>query len=497
MKIGIIGAGIGGLASACRLAQAGHDVTVFEKNPAPGGKAGEWRRDGFRFDTGPTVLTLPFVLQELFQYCNAELSDYLTLVPLTVSCRYFYTDKTKINAYHERESFFRESVSKTSITRKELERYFSYVKEIYDLAAPLFLFENFRSRKIFSHPLAKKIARQFLKLDPFRTMHQANSKLLKDHKLIQLFDRFATYNGSDPYQTPATLNIIAHVEQTLGTYTLEGGIYQLPLALMRLADKLGVQFYFNSPVEKILYDNNRKISGITLVNGACHSFPVLLSNVDIIPTYSKLLGLSRSKTQKRYEKMGLSSSGVLFYWGIKEAHPQLESNNIFFSADYRKEFVEIFREKNCQSAPTFYIHISNRTNTEDAPLGAENWFVMINGPHENGQNWEWEIPRLRDLVLSTLKSHGINLDQKILFEKVCTPLDLEKQTGSHRGSLYGVSSNTRLAAFLRHPNRVKKYPGLYVAGGSVHPGGGIPLALLSARHAVEALLEDYPDADCR
>ena len=497
MEIGIIGAGIGGLASACRLAKAGHEVTVFEKNSAPGGKAGEWRRDGFRFDKGPSVLTMPFVLEELFEHCNAKLTDYLTVIPLNLACRYFYPDGEKIDAYHDRESFICESLSKTSVTRKQLEHYFSYLQEIYELAAPLFLFENFRSRKIFSHPLAKKIARNFSKLDAFRTMHKANTKLLKDPKLIQLFDRFATYNGSDPYQTPATLNIIAHVEQTLGLFTLEGGMHQLPQALFRLAEKLGVHFLFDTPVNKILYDKTHRISGITLADGTTHSYPVVISNLDIIPTYSNLLGRKKNSIQRRYERMGLSSSGVVFYWGVENKYPQLDSNNIFFSQDYRKEFKEIFREKIYQSDPTFYVHISSRINPTDAPPGMENWFVMINGPHENAQDWEKEIPRLRNLVLSALKANGIDLSHKILFEKVITPLELENQTGSYKGSLYGVSSNNRFAAFLRHPNRVKKYPGLYAVGGSVHPGGGIPLALLSARHAVDSILEDYPDADRR
>lgn len=478
--IAVIGAGLGGLSAAARLANSGFEVHLYEKNSSAGGKASELYEQGFRFDTGPSLLTMPFVLEELFSNCNENISDFLRFKKLGIICRYFYNDNSIIDAYSDIDRFGNEISAKTSDDDEALKNFFNYSKTIYDLTAELFLFNSPLNYKTFLNTKALRTLFNIHKIDSFRTVHNAVSSFFKDKKLVQLFDRYATYNGSNPYEAPATLNIIPYVEFFPGAFLPEGGIYSITKALVKLCEKKGVHLHYNSNVARILLKDKTAIG--VLVNGESIFFDKIISNADVNITFQNLLNGINTLESKRYRKLKPSLSGVVFYWAMNRKYEMLETHNIIFSEDYKKEFCELTKLKCIPSEPTIYIYISSKINPKDAPAGKENWFVMINTPYDNGQNWEEEIAEARKRVINKINDRlGIKIEEDILYEKILTPITLEQKTAAYRGSIYGISSDSRASAFLRQQNKSKSIKNLYFCGGSAHPGGGIPLVVLSGK----------------
>jgi len=479
-KIAIIGAGLGGLSAAARLAAKGNEIHIFEKNSYAGGKASQFYEQGFRFDTGPSLLTMPYVLNDLFNECGEELNDYLSLKKLETVCRYFFNDGTIINAFSDIEKFGEEISEKTIDDEESLNDFFNYSKTIYDLTADLFLYNSPSDLKTLFNIKAFKTLFNIHKIDSFRTVHQAVSSFFKDKKLIQLFDRYTTYNGSNPFEAPATLNIIPYVEYFPGSYLPVGGIYSITNALKNLAEKKGVVFHFNSNVEEIILRNKTAV-GIN-VNGDKIPFDKVISNIDVNITFKNLLNDISTFESRRYKKLKPSLSGVVFYWAVDNQFPQLATHNIIFSEDYKKEFEQLTKQMIIPDEPTIYIYISSKLNPDDAPNGKENWFVMINVPYDNGQNWQKGISDARKNVINKInKVLNTNIEQNILFEKILTPKELEEKTAAYRGSIYGISSDKRTSAFLRQQNKSRTIKNLYFCGGSAHPGGGIPLVILSGK----------------
>jgi phytoene desaturase len=488
-KIAVIGAGLGGLSAASRLANQGFEVHLFEQNSYPGGKAAQLIKDGFRFDKGPSLLTMPQVIEDLFNECNENLQDYLQLKKLEPVCKYFYTDGTVIKAYSDLNRFTDEIWFKTKESRESLKKFFNYSRNIFDLTADLFLFNSPKEPKTFLSLNAVKTLFQIHKIDSLRTVHRAVSSFFKDKRIIQLFDRYATYNGSNPFEAPATLNIIPYVEYNPGSFLPVGGIYKLTEALFNLAKKKGVQFHFNSKVEEITLKDKVAI-GIK-VNGQELHFDSIISNADVNYTFKKLLKGIQTSESRRYSKLTPSYSGLVFYWGIDGVYEELETHNIIFSDNYQLEFKQLSKERRIPEDPTIYIYISSKLNSDDAPVGKENWFVMVNAPYNYGQDWVTEISKAKGRIIkkinSTLKT---SIESKILFEETLTPIDIETQTSSYLGSIYGISSDTRKAAFLRQSNKSKTIKNLYFCGGSAHPGGGIPLVILSGKIVAKIIQKD-------
>ena len=478
-KISVIGAGLGGLSASIRLAHIGYDVDVYERNSEPGGKARSLNINGFRFDTGPSLLTMPFVINELFESVGEDINQYLSINKLDVLCKYFYPDNTIINAYSDKEKFIQEIEAKTNENGKNLLRYLDYCRRIYELTSDIFLFNNLYSISSYVNVKALKTLFRIGKIDSSRTMDEANRSFFDDARIVQLFNRYATYNGSNPYQCPATLNIISHVEYNLGGYFIDGGMFKLTEALYKLALKKGVKFHLNSDVTKIEIKNNKVIGIVT--SEKFIETETLISNSDVYSTYGKLLNDKHSRSAKKYDRLEPSSSALVFYWGVNVKSDNLEIHNILFSKNYKKEFNELFNEKSYPTDPTIYIYISSKFANSDAPESHENWFVMINAPYRDNTS-DLNYNQIKEKILQKIKNvTGYDIKDKIICEKIMTPADIEQQTGSYKGSIYGISSNSRKSAFLRQPNKSKEYDGLYFCGGSAHPGGGIPLVILSGK----------------
>ena len=488
MRAAVIGAGLGGMAAAIRLRRAGLEVDVFEQSDVPGGKAAAVSLGGYTFDTGPSLLTMPFVFRRLFEEAGERLADYLDLVPLEPLCTNFFPDGSTLRDSSDRERFGREMARISSDPPAALFRYLDHGRRIYDASADLFLFQGIREAILHGGARLRDL-RALPRLDALRSLHRANASFFSDPRLVQLFDRYATYNGSDPWRAPATLAIIPAVEYGFGGHTVRGGIRRVPQAYETLARKLGVRFHLGHKVERIVVENARA-TGIRL-RGSAIGFDAVVTNVDVLSTYRHLLADPRERLARRYERLEPSTSGLIFLWGIRGEFPGLSVSNLFFPDDYRAEFRDLFERSRCPSDPAVFVNITCKVpGTLDAPPGCENWFVMVNAPADRGQDWGKETARLRAAVLSRLgKALGRNVADLIEVEEVITPVDIERRTGSTRGSLYGISSNSRLAAFLRHPNRHPRIRGLYFCGGSAHPGGGMPLVTLSGMIAADLLLK--------
>ncbi|QMU30962.1 1-hydroxycarotenoid 3,4-desaturase CrtD [Adhaeribacter radiodurans] len=475
----VIGAGIGGIAAAIRLAVKGYAVNVLEANNSFGGKMTQFTLNGYRFDKGPSLFTMPQLVDELFTLAGRNSSDYFRYQRLDVITQYFFADGTRLTAYQEPAKFAAEVEQKLKISREKVEKYLIKSRRIYEATAPTFLHKSLHQVQTYLSGDVLKTIPVLPELGLTTTMHAANTKEFKDKRFVQLLDRFATYNGSDPYQAPATLNLIPHLEHNLGAFYPEGGIYAIAQSLVKLAEELGVHFLYNERAEEILTENN-KTTGVRTVKQTLIPAEIVVSNMDVVPTYRKLL--PQLTAPEKTLQQPRSSSALIFYWGINREFKELHLHNIFFSKDYKIEFEHIFQRKTISPDPTVYVNITSKLSPEDAPEASENWFVMVNVPHNSGQDWADLVKVTRETVISKLsKALQTDVNAYITCEQVWDPIGIEADTSSFAGALYGSSSNNRLAAFLRHPNFTSKVKGLYFCGGSVHPGGGIPLCLLSAK----------------
>lgn len=474
----IVGSGIAGIASAIRLKVKGYEVEVFEANNYAGGKLSQIEGNGYRFDAGPSLFTLPALVEEIFELANKNIHNYFEYNRLDEVCRYFWEDETKLTAWSEPQKFADEIEEKLNFPKEKTVKFLQKAGKNYDILDKLFLRKSLHKLSTWLGGDALKGYLNIPNLGLFETMNEQNEGYFKNPKLVQLFNRYATYNGSDPYQTPATLNIIPHLEYNIGAFFPKKGMVSITDSLVKLAEDLGVKFHFNTKVNQVIIEEKKAI-GIE-VNNERILADLVVSNMDISATYRKLL--PNEKHPEKLLSQPKSSSGIVFYWGIKKEFRELGLHNIFFSENYKEEFQKIFQEKTISDDPTIYINITSKNKPDDAPVGCENWFVLINVPANVGQNWEELIQKTRHNVLKKLsKILRENISELIDYEEVLDPRSIETKTSSSQGALYGNSSNNKYAAFLRHANFSKKIKNLYFVGGSVHPGGGIPLALSSAK----------------
>lgn len=482
----IIGAGIAGLAAALRLKKQGFEVTVFESASTFGGKIKEYHWQNFRFDTGPSLFTLPHLVDELFELFDKNPRKYFTYSQLPLVTKYFYADDLVIESFSDAKKFAIEAETKTNVKAKTVLRFLEMQKKTYNLLAPIFL-EN--PIHIFSRLLKWKNVPALIHVSNPRflfSLHRVNQRFFKNDYLVKLFNRYGTYNGSNPYKMPSLFNIISHLEHNVGAYLPQNGIFTIPKSLYQLAQEQGINFRFDSFVNEIIVENN-SAKGIKSC-GESYFADVVLSNMDANFTYQKLL--KTTKPPKIYLENEKSTSALIFHWAIKGNFEQLDVHNILFAADYKAEFEHLFGKKITFSDPTIYIYVSSKAVPTDAPSGYENWFVMINMPNlSSTQNQENLIENTKNIILKKINLFlKTELEKQIIHENITTPSDLQNTTHSYLGSLYGGSSNSMLSAFFRHPN-FSKIDNLYFCGGTVHPGGGIPLCLLSAKIAIDLVNE--------
>lgn len=483
----VIGAGIAGLAVAIRLKKQGYTVTIFESNATVGGKAAVYNWNNYRFDCGPSLFTLPHLVDELWALCGKNPRDYFNYLPLDVVIKYFYEHNLEINSYTNPIEFAKEIKNKLGVEEKVILAFIENQKITYNKVAPVFLENSIHQwRKILRWKMIAPLL-HLMKIRFLFSMNMVNTKYFKNAALVKLFNRYGTYNGSNPYKMPSLFNIISHLELSLGAYIPADGIHSIPDAMYRLALEEGINFRFNTIVNQINYTNH--VAHSITANDQTHEANVIVSNMDVNLTYKQLL--PNFKAPKKYLTNEISTSALIFLWALKLETPNLQLHNIIFAADYEKEFDSLFNKKEYFQDPTIYINISSKIVKNDAPEGCENWFVMINAPHLSKPYLESNTAMLRKIIIEKINARlGIDIEKSLLYEKIITPTAIAATSNAYLGSLYGASSNSMLSGFWRHPN-FSKLKNLYFCGGTVHPGGGIPLCLRSAKIAAELIQENH------
>lgn len=472
-RVAIIGSGIGGLSAALHLRYNNFDVTIIEKNSWIGGKVREFSNGGYRFDKGPSLFTSPKLVDEVFELFEKNPRDYYSYFKLNEACRYFDFDGKSLIAYGDLEKFCNEISSKLG------EEYSSftlnYLKDSYknyDLSLPLFIKDN---KGLFTLE-GLKMMMSFNRMGIFKNLNNYNLSKLKNPFLVKIFNRFATYNGSNPYKTPAVLNCIPALEHGEGSFFPVGGIYSVVKALHQLANEEGVNFILNHEVQSL------KQFGESWELDNLGRFDAIVVNGDYFST-QKILP---QKYQKKLPSISeLSSSGVVFYWGINQRFNQLGVHNILFANHYKSEF-EALALGEISSDLTVYIHVSSKVEKNDAPEGCENWFVMVNVPPKKLDSVQ--LKKIKSLVISKINSLlGIDIEKYIEVEEVFQPQNIQQDTSGFNGALYGYHSNS-LNAMLKRPKNKSDIKGVYYSGGTVFPGGGIPLCMSSGKIAANELV---------
>lgn len=477
--IAVVGAGVGGLAASIHLTAAGHDVVVLERLDRAGGKLAERTAAGFTWETGPSLLTLPDVFRDLAAVAGASLDDLVTLRRLDPICRYRFPDGTAFEHRADLDDAARAAEALSPGSGSEWRSFMAHAGAVWEVA----------ERSFFAGPMEDPRAllrrmrspRDLLAIDPLRSLHRRAEASFTDPRLVQYVDRYATYSGSSPFRAPATLCCIAHIEQSLGGWYVEGGLGRLADALVELAAGAGVEIRTGVDVEGI-ERRDGAATGVRLAGGEHVAADAVVANVDALHLYRDLL--PHRWRRRRTELAPRSSSGYVLLLGVEGTTEGLAHHNISFSADYAAEFADLFDRGRPASDPTVYVCAASVTDPAQAPAGHESWFVLVNAPEGGG-----EMTGYGDHLLDVMAERGWDLSGRIVHRDQITPADIESRYRTPGGAIYGTSSNGRAAAFLRPGNR-GPLERLYLCGGSSHPGGGLPLVAMSGRIAADLCEED-------
>ncbi len=474
LRVAVIGGGVGGLVGAIRLAVAGHKVTIFERNRHVGGKLASTTIDGFTWDTGPSLLTLPHIFEELFADAGASFHERLKLVRLDPSFRYSFADGSSFEM-HDQHDDSQAAVERFAGEGDSWQAFMGRAERIWQVSMRSFFVGPMDS----PWQLAKRLKspRDLLEIDAHNSLAERSTTTFKDLRMQMWLNRYATYSGSNPFSAPATLGCIPFVEQRFGAWHVQGGLARLADALHALATEVGVEVNTETDVSRIMTDG-KQVVGV-VVNGERHRADLVVANCDAEHLYKDLM--PNRRRLERVHKAGRSSSGFALLLGLSETTPQLQHHNVFFSKDQRQEFDEIFNGAGVASDPTIYVCCSSTSDSSQAPAGKENWFVLVNVAA--GASYDWHT--YRDHLIDRL-----DVARRVQVSEMITPIDLAYNYRSPGGAIYGSSSNGKRSAFLRASNR-GPVRGLYLLGGSSHPGGGLPLVAMSGAIVADMIKKDY------
>jgi phytoene desaturase len=478
-KAVIIGGGLGGLATAVRLAAGGWRVTVCEQGPRFGGKMNRAERAGFRFDTGPSLITMPWVFEELFEAAGASLREHVKLVPVRPLADYVFAEGTRFTYTTSLPDWLR---TLRQIEPRDADGFLDFMR----LGARLFALsrETFLRRRPFERPDLRSL--RALRHLPLRgawgNYHRTVAAHFRSPLLRQLFDRYPTYVGSSPYRSPATLAVIPYIEYAFGGWHVRGGLYRIVESLVRLAARAGVELLTDARVERVEHDG-RRVSGVRLADGTRLAADAVVMNGDASTT-AALVGRD-GRPQAASER---SLSGFVMLIAVRRTLPALAHHAVYFSADYAREFAQLFDERRFPEDPTVYVCAPSRTDRTVVPAEGETLFVMANAPAEDGGWTDRQIDEARARVFERLARGGFpDIRDDIVFEEIWTPRRMAREHLSPGGAIYGTHSHGWRRAFLRPPNKDARLGGLYHVGGSSHPGGGTPTVLLSAEITSELI----------
>lgn len=465
MRIVVVGAGVGGLSAAVRLAHAGHAVTVLEQHAVVGGKAGRWESDGFVFDTGPSLLTMPWVFEELFADTGAALADSVELVRVEPVTRYRFADGSSLELSADLPRAISALEAWSPGAGSDWVRFLGTCAAMWRASVPFLSGPPPWPPRRPAAGAAAPDPRDFLRVRPWHTLRTLARTHVRDPRLRMVIERFATYAGADPRRAPAALAVAGYVEHAFGAWHVRGGIHRLVSAIEERLLTLGGELRYEQRVDGLLL-NGRRVTGASTASGPVAADAVVWAGDALV--LDRLLGRS---TQPEPER---SLSGLALMLGLRGRTPQLAHHEITFPADYDAEFDDIFVTRRLVRDPTVYVSASCATDASQAPAGAENWFVLVNAPA--GARGDREIEAYEQRLIERL---GVR--SRIVCRGRRTPADLERLTGAAHGAIYGTAPHGRLGTLRRPGPVVRGTGGLYRAGGTAHPGGGLPLVALGGR----------------
>jgi len=484
-KVIVIGAGLGGLSAAISLRQAGYEVTVHEKNARIGGKLNVLKAAGYTFDLGPSILTLPHLFERLFERSGRKLSQYFSIRPLRPHWRNFFEDGKIVDLYPEPDRMAAEA-RKVGEDPANVERFLKYSAGLYDLVNAGYFEQGLDTSKEFArfYGLWK-----FPKFDLFRTMHGGVKRFLRTTYMQDIFDYFIKYVGSSAYHAPAFMNCLPTIQFRYDLWYVDGGLYGIALGLEKFMAELGVQVRLQSEVTQIRTQNGRA-TGLVTRDGQFHPADIVVSNMEVVPAYAKLLGAA-PEFLRSLDYLEPACSGLVLELGLDCQYPQLAHHNFFFSRHQREHFDTVFRKRELPPDPTIYLVAASRTDPTVAPPGCDCLKILPHIPYIDDRR---PLPRdqylaFKDRVVDKLERMGLtHLRQHIVFEHCWTPLDIREQYYSHKGSIYGVVSDRFKNLAFKAPKQSTQYPNLFFVGGSVNPGGGMPMVVLCGQNVAKKVV---------
>lgn len=476
MRIAVIGAGVGGLAAAVRLAAGGHDVVVVEQAAAPGGKAGRLNLEGWRFDTGPSLLTMPGVLRDLFTATGAPMEEELELMAVEPVTRYRFADGSSVDLSANAERSVAALEAWSPGTGAQWRRFLEICSAMW---AGSQAFLNGLPPWPPRRPRPNERAggpdpRDLLRVRPWQTLPGLARHVTRDRRLQMIIERFATYAGADPRRAPAALALAGYVEHAFGAWHIRGGLYAMVEALARRLETLGGELALETPVRGIATSGGR-VSALETDAGPLPC-EVIICNADALALHRDLLPQEPAPSGER------SLSGFALMLGVGEQAPEMPHHTIAFPSDYDAEFHDVFTAPRPVRDPTLYVSCPSVTDPAEAPLGSAGWFVLVNAPtHRPIVDWDGAADAYEGLLLERLAARGLDVRDHVEVRARRTPADLERETGAPGGAIYGTAPHGRLGSLRRPGNLARSTKGLYLVGGSTHPGGGLPLVMLSAK----------------
>ena len=495
LPIAVVGGGLGGLAAACTLAARGHAVRLYERNGWLGGKATVLRPGGFRFDMGPTILTMPGVLRRVFDEAGRDPADYLDLVRLDPQWRCFFPDRPPLDLRANEDAMAAACDAAAAGSGDQYRAFLAFARRMHAVAGRNFFWRPVGSAwDVVRRPRAGvgRLLRDLVQMRPGRSVAGAVRGFVRDGRLAQALDHFTQYVGSDPHAAPAVLAGIAHMQTEEGVWYPRGGIGAVPAALARLAGELGVEVRLGTGVERIGFGPDGRANGLVLTDGTIEPCAAVVSNADSVRTFRELVG---GPVGAGFEPRGAepACSGVVLYLGLDRRYDQLLHHNFVFADDPAAEADAVFGRGEPAPDPTCYVCAPARTDPGVAPPGGEALYVLVHAPAlRPHHDWNAMFPAYRRVILDRLaRTAGLSdLERHVRFERHLTPADIDRRYRVWNGAIYGLASHGRWRGAFKPSNRRAAARGIYLAGGSAHPGPGMPMVLMSGWIAADALDRD-------
>ena len=495
--IAIIGGGLGGLSAACVLAGRGHRVVLFEANDWFGGKAAQLRSDGFRFDMGPTIVTVPSVLRRVFSEAGARMEDYLDLVRLDPQWRCFFEDGSVLDLQQNPKKMARtlDDFAPGTNSGTRYRDFLAYASRMNAISQRHFFYKpigGLRDMFEWQASFEPKMLGDVLAMRMGRSVASTVRKFTPDPRVAQMIDHFTQYVGSSPYGSPAILCGIAHMQTDEGVWYPKGGTRAVPEALVKLATTLGVELHTNTKIDKVVSSNGEVVS-VRTDNGETIDVAAVISNCDSVRTHRELLNGQTAAAFERRRKYEPACSGVVLYLGLNKRYGHLAHHDFVFSRDPREEFDWIYKKGEPAPDPTCYLAATSCTESDTAPPGGEALYVLVHTPYlRPHHDWTKMLPKYRQVILEKLKRTGKmpDIESRIVFESALTPQDIHDRYHVLDGAIYGLASHGKFLGAFKPGNRSPDLRGLYLAGGAAHPGPGMPMVIMSGWIAADAADHD-------